>query len=62
MATSERTATDRFTVPVGPGGILGRIGRIVIMFCTAGFVFPNAMVEGMNATAIDGRFSPKDAK
>ena len=37
---------------VGPGGIPGRIFRMVVMVCTAGFVYPNAFVEGMDPTAI----------
>jgi hypothetical protein len=39
-------------VPRGPGGVLGRIGRIIAMVCTGGFVFPNVFVEGMDCTAI----------
>jgi hypothetical protein len=39
-------------VPVGPGGTLGRIGRMVVMVCTGGFAYPNVFVEGMDCTAI----------
>ena len=39
-------------VPKGPGGVLGHIGRMIAMVCTAGFAFPNAFVEGMDCTAI----------
>ena len=42
-------------VPVGPGGIPGRIFRMVAMVCTGGFCFPNAFVEGMDCTAIQKR-------
>ncbi len=39
-------------VPVGPGGTLGRIGRMIVMVCTGGFAYPNVFVEGMDCTAI----------
>jgi len=39
-------------VSPGPGGIWGRIGRIIVMVCTGGFVYPNVFVEGMDCTAI----------
>ncbi len=39
-------------VPVGPGGALGHLGRMIAMICTAGFVYPNTFVEGLDCTAI----------
>ena len=39
-------------VPPGPGGILGRAGRMIAMLCTGGFAFPNVFVEGLDCTAI----------
>jgi hypothetical protein len=41
-----------YVVPKGPGGMLGHIGRMLLMVCTGGFAFPNAFVEGMDCTAI----------
>ena len=43
---------NRNIVPVGPGGFLGHIGRMIAMVFTAGFAYPNAFVEGMDCTAI----------
>jgi hypothetical protein len=28
------------------------MGRIIVMVCTGGFVYPNVFVEGMDCTAI----------
>ena len=39
-------------VPVGPGGIVGHIFRMVVMVCTGGFLFPNVFIEGLDCTAI----------
>mgnify|MGYP001324383131 CR=1 FL=1 len=39
-------------VPIGPGGIAGRICRMIVMVCTGGFFFPNVWVEGLDCTAI----------
>jgi hypothetical protein len=39
-------------VPMGAGGTLARIGRMIIMVFTGGFVYPNVFVEGMDLTAI----------
>jgi len=39
-------------VPRGPGGVLGRIGRMIAMICTGGLAFPNVFVEGLDCTAI----------
>lgn len=38
--------------PRGGGGILGHIGRMIVMICTGGFAFPNAFIEGMDPSAI----------
>ncbi len=43
---------NRNTVPVGPGGTLGHVGRMIAMVFTAGFAYPRAFVEGMDCTAI----------
>jgi len=48
-------AQDEFTVPVGPGGIVGRIFRFIVFLCTGGFMYPNVCVEGMNVTTIQNR-------
>lgn len=39
-------------VPVGPGGALGHLCRMIVMLCTGGFAFPNTFVEGLDCTAI----------
>jgi len=39
-------------VPIGRGGTLGHIGRMIAMVCTGGFAYPNTFVEGMDCTAI----------
>ena len=39
-------------VPVGPGGIAGRILRMIGMVCTGGFLFPNVFIEGLDCTAV----------
>jgi hypothetical protein len=39
-------------VPVGAGGTLGRIGRMIVMCFTGGFIYPNVFVEGMDLTEI----------
>ena len=46
------TSLNRNLVTPGPGGVWGRIGRIIVMVCTGGFVYPNVFVEGMDCTAI----------
>lgn len=59
MAAVLPRSTDRFAIPVGKGGTLAHIGRMVIMVLTFGFVFPNAFVEGLNLTDIDNSYSAK---
>jgi len=39
-------------VPIGPGGVLGRIFRMIVMVCTGGFAYPNVWVEGLDCTAL----------
>jgi hypothetical protein len=39
-------------VPIGPGGMAGRIFRMTVMVCTGGFLYPNVFVEGLDCTAI----------
>ena len=43
-------------VPVGPGGIWGRIGRFLVMIFSAGFAYPNTCVEGLDLTAIQNQY------
>jgi hypothetical protein len=43
-------------VPVGPGGTLGRIGRMIVMIFTGGMAYPNVFVEGMDCTAIQKEY------
>lgn len=45
-------------VPIGPGGVAGSIFRKIVMVCTAGFVYPNSFVEGMDLTVLDKRYYP----
>ena len=39
-------------VPIGPGGMVGRILRGIVMVCTGGFIFPRVFIEGLDCTAI----------
>jgi hypothetical protein len=43
---------EQFVVPYGPGGALGRMGRILIFVFTGGFLYPNVFIEGMDCTRI----------
>jgi hypothetical protein len=43
---------ERYVVPVGNGGILGRFGRIVVFLLTGGFLYPNVFIEGLDCTKI----------
>ena len=43
---------EAYIVPVGPGGIAGRVGRFIVFLCTAGFMYPNVCVEGLDCTKI----------
>ena len=43
---------EQFVVPYGPGGALGRFGRILIFVFTGGFLYPNVFIEGMDCTRI----------
>jgi hypothetical protein len=45
-------ATNPNIVPVGPGGVVGRIWRFIVMLFTAGFVYPNTCVEGLDLTKV----------
>ena len=33
---------------------IGRIGRIIMFFLTAGFMYPNVLIEGIDPTKIQG--------
>jgi hypothetical protein len=39
---------SREIVPVGAGGVVGRVLRIAIHFSTGGFMYPNVFIEGMD--------------
>ena len=41
---------EQYIVPVGPGGFAGRLARFVVFFCSAGFLYPNVFIEGMDCT------------
>lgn len=41
-------AVDPRIVPVGPGGLAGKIFRCVVHVCCGGFVYPNVFIEGMD--------------
>jgi len=41
-------AVDPRIVPVGAGGLAGKIFRSVIHVCTGGFGYPNVFIEGMD--------------
>ena len=43
---------EKFVVPYGTGGVLGRFGRILIFVFTGGFLYPNVFIEGMDCTRI----------
>jgi hypothetical protein len=43
---------EQYVVPVGPGGMLGRSGRIIVFLFTGGFLYPNVFIEGMDCTKI----------
>ena len=53
--------TSATMVPHGPGGVFGQVTRMIVCVCTGGFVYPNAFVEGMDATATDAKTYPKGA-
>jgi hypothetical protein len=42
----------QYVVPVGPGGVLGRLGRMLIFAATGGFLYPNVFIEGLDCTKI----------
>ncbi len=47
---------EQYVVPVGPGGLLGRLGRVLIFAVTGGFLYPNVCIEGLDCTRIqDGQ-------
>jgi hypothetical protein len=45
--------------PAGPGGIVGRIWRFLVMLFTAGFVYSNTYVEGRDLTDIQNQYAGK---
>ena len=50
MATEK--GREKFVVPHGTGGALGRFGRVMIFVFTGGFLYPNVFIEGMDCTRI----------
>jgi hypothetical protein len=52
MEFNMEAGREKFVVPVGPGGIAGRLVRFVVFFFTAGFFYPNVCIEGLDCTAI----------
>jgi hypothetical protein len=52
-------ATNQMVVPVGPGGVAGRIWRFCVMLITLGFVYPNTCVEGLDLTKIQNEHEGK---
>lgn len=43
---------ELYVIPPGPGGFIGRIGRAIVFFASAGFLYPNVFIEGMDCTKI----------
>lgn len=43
---------EQYIVPVGPGGILGRLGRFIVFVCSGGFLYPNVFIEGLDCTKV----------
>ena len=41
---------EQYIVPIGPGGSMGRLGRFLVFFASAGFLYPNVFIEGMDCT------------
>ena len=41
---------EQYIVAVGPGGIPGRLWRYLVFFASAGFLYPNVFIEGMDCT------------
>lgn len=41
---------EQYIVPIGPGGAMGRLGRFLVFFASAGFLYPNVFIEGMDCT------------
>jgi hypothetical protein len=60
------TTLNPNVVPRGKGGVAGHAFRMITMFLTCGFAFPNTMVEGMDLTAMQqktqGLLYDKDKK
>jgi hypothetical protein len=44
----KETKRDSKIVPVGPGGMAGKVMRIAMLVGTAGFAYPNVFIEGMD--------------
>lgn len=52
---------DPKIVPVGPGGVAGKIMRIAMLIGTAGFAYPNVFLEGLDMNEMHRRHM-KDAE
>ena len=44
------------TIPIGKGGVPGRLFRFTLMLLSGGFIYPNVAVEGMNLTEIQAGY------
>jgi hypothetical protein len=55
MSESKRS----HVVPVGPGGVAGRVFRFCVMFITLGFAYPNVCIEGLDLTKIQDEYEGK---
>ena len=47
-----QTGREQYIVPIGPGGIAGRVFRSLIFVATGGFFYPNVCIEGLDCTLI----------
>jgi hypothetical protein len=43
---------EQYIVPVGFGGIPGRVVRSLVFIATGGFLYPNVCIEGLDCTKI----------
>jgi hypothetical protein len=45
---------EQYIVPVGPGGVIGRLWRFLVFCATGGFLYPNVFIEGLDCSKIQG--------
>ncbi len=48
----QNTPTSAVETASGPMALLGRLGRMIVFFLTAGFAYPNVWVEGMDISGM----------